>query len=619
MANNTTLSVKSASFEEIKQDLIDYLQKQTEFADYDFAGSRLSQLLNILTYAVIYIQQYSNAAKAETNINTALKRSSIVQLAQDMGYIPPALSASTAPIRIVGVHTLNPSSVTIPAGTRFTGSIEDTISYDFVTWDDIQMLRNSDNTYTSKFSLVQGVLSAYETTYKDGRKIIIKDTDIDRDYLRVYVDSAEWTNWSDKSIVNTTGGSTVFYMRETVDGSTEIYFGEGSESADATTDYNYIGGLKPADGQTIRVEFLKTSGKDANGCTNIAFADSIDNFKITSITENPDDDANYVGSSGGGDRENIERIRIRAPLYRETQRRCVTKSDYESFVTMKFGSLVQAIQCYGDSDRPGYAFIAIKPTDGLSLTTTQKDDIESYLSEFNIVTITPKVVDPDYLYIKHNITLDYKPNLLSEGTDYLKSQVVSRISDYYNTEVEVFDSSFSVSKMLTYIDAAHASIVGSQCDITLVRELTSYYQTPMAGVSFMNPVDTRSVVSSDIAYTPGSYTVNIKSTDSGYLVIGPFSPGDITGVTAYAETDFDNTTNGSQTLYYNIGTINYITGRMDYDFGALNSNDTDFNELKILINATPTRTSIFVDSGSLIVYEYDLRPEYTVFDLEAIS
>ncbi|WVX87475.1 baseplate wedge subunit [Vibrio phage EniLVp02] len=626
--NINLLPTAGASFDEQKQDFIDFLSQQTEFKDYNFKGSRLNVLTNLLTYAGLYSQQYSNAALFESFMRTALKRSSVVQHAQDDGYIPASVRAATTPIRLTGIHQLNPSIVEIPAGTRFTGTVMNTISFDFVNWNTVQMLRNPDNTYSAEFTLVQGVIGSYSILFNADKPIILRDKDIDRNYIRVWVDESEWTDWSDKPIVNTSGGSTVFYIRETVDGSTEIYFGEGTapdvDETGGVLEPGYIGGLKPINGQRIRIEFVKTSGAEANGSVGIEFADSIDNFKITSIIENPDDDANFVGASGGGYPESTERIRALAPLYRESQRRCVTKTDYETFVSMRFGNFVQAIQCFGDSDRPGYAFIAIKPKDGLTLTTTQKEDIEEYLSQFNIVTITPKVVDPDYLYVRHNIKVNYRVGLLPEGTDYLKTQMVNAISSYYDNEVEIFNSSYHVSKMLTYVDNAHVSILGSRCDIELVREIVNFYKSPMAGYTFMNPVLPATMSTTGVTYVPGGYEVFMKSTKgtdgiTGQLLLGPFADGDVTLGTLYTGTDFDKEVIGGRSRYYVVGQMNYTTGRMDYDFGAVGKPSESFDAARMDMTVTPERDNIYVDSGSLVVYEYALRPQYTNFELEAIS
>lgn len=617
------LPVASASFDDIKTDLIGFLKDQTEFKDYDFAGSRLNVTTDLLSYNTLYMQQYSNSAIYEGFMRTASKRSSVVQHAQDMGYNPSSIRGSSLEIRLTGIHALNPSVVVVPYGTRFTASVQGVNAYDFINWDSVQMLRNTDNSYSGQFTLVQGVIGQYEIRYKTNQSIIIRDKDLDRDYIRVYVDEAEWTNWTDKSIVNTTGGSTVFYVRETVDGSTEVYFGVGSATdlVESGGVYNpgYIGGLRPVDSQKVRIEFLKTSGSESNGAKNVAFADSIENFEIQTLIENPDENTDFTGAAGGGEPEATDRIRELAPIFREAQRRCVTRLDYETFVSQKFGNFVQAIQCFGDSDRPGYAFIAIKPQDGLSLTITQKTDIENYLKEFNIVTITPKVVDPAYLYVNHKVKVNYRTGSLPEGADFLKSTIVDAISSYYDTEVEIFNSSFHVSKMLKYIDESHVSILGSRTDIELIRELISFNKTPMAGVSFMNPLIPGTLYSSRVEYLPQHYDVFVKSNVDGLLFVGPFEPGDITVGTPYTGTDITREPVGTRVDYFEVGTVDWNAGRFDYDFGKLGTNAGDFDAVRMDYFAEPTRTNIYVDDGSLVVYEYDLRPLYTSFTLEAIS
>lgn len=621
MANTSNLPMSSANFDDIKSDFIKYLGSQDEFKDYNFTGSRLNVLCDFAAYTTLYMQQYSNAAMFESFMRSANKRSSVVQHAQDLGYLPSTIKASTNNIRLSGTHALNASVVNIPIGTRFTASTPDGKSYDYINWNRVQILRNSANKYTTRMPLVQGTISQYEFEYTAGQKIILRDKDIDRDYIRVYVDENEWTDWTHKSIVNTTGGSTVYYIRETLDGNTEVFFGEGTDNSLVQTGGTYVpqyvGGVKPVDGQTIRIQVLKTFGKIANGSTDVAFADSIENFKIDEIIENPDEDADYTGAAGGGDAESMERIRSLAPILREAQRRCVTKLDYETFVSAKFGNYVQAIQCFGDSDRPGYAFIAIKPVDGLSLTTTQKQDIETFLEEFNIATVTPKVVDPDYLYINHNVTVNYRSGSLPEGADYLKTRIVDAISDYYNENVEIFNKDFHVSKMLTYVDNCNQSVLGSSCKIELVKELVNFYKTPMAGITFANPLTTDVFYTTDINYLPTGNTVNITATNSGKLVLGPFDPSIAVATFPYMDNDFDRTTDGLRTEWYEVGTINYITGRMDYDFGVLDLPSSEFDAAKVVFYASPEDVNIYVNDGSLCVYEYALRPEYTTITLEA--
>ncbi len=652
MTTNSNLPVSSGSFETIKQDLIQYLKGQDEFKDYDFKGSRLNVLTDLLAYNTMYMQHYSNAALYEGFMRTAQQHSSVVQHAQDMGYAPSSLSASTHTIGIKAYNAANPVEITLGTGTRFSADVDNIDHYSYIVWEPHILIGAKEDAldpasplvYQDQIDVVQGTLGRYEVVFTETTAITIKDPDLDRNYVRVFVDDAEWTNWTDKSIINVSGGSNVFYLRETVDGYTEVYFGEGeltdfTETAGAY-DPSYIGGLRPVAGQRVRVQYVKTSGEVANGSKNFTWADDIPNFQLDdkNIDDNPNDDDNFVGSIGGGAAEGTERIRELAPVYRESQRRCVTKLDYETFVSQKFGNIVQAVQAFGGTDKPGYVFIAIKPKTGLTLPQVARVDIENYLSEFNIVTITPKVVDPNYLYVNHKLRVNYRIGSLSEGADYLKAQIINAISDYYYNEVEIFNASFHVSKMLGYVDDAHQAILGSRCDIDLVREIANFSQTPMSGYSFLNPIATRTVNSSDITFRTSGYDVHMTSTDNrtdptqediGTLLLGPFAAGDITNAidpetgqptTEYTGDDFDRKDVDGRSLYYRVGLVNYESGFMEYDFNNLGIDSSEWDVAgNLILTATPERSNIYTDDGSLIVYENELRPQYTDIQLEGIS
>lgn len=653
MTTNTNLPVGSGSFETIKQDLIQYMSGQTEFKDYDFEGSRLNVLMDLLSYNTMYLQHYSNAALMESFIRTAQKHSSVVQHAQDLGYNPSSISSSTHTVGIIARHAANPVEITLPVGTRFSADVDNVEYYEYVTWEPHVLIGAKEDPldplsnliYQDNIDIVQGTLGRLEQLYStNDTSIVIRDPDLDRKYVRVFVDGAEWTNWSDKSIVNATGGSSIFYLRETVDGYTEVYFGEGEQTdfveSGGAYDPQYIGGLKPISGQRITIQYIKTIGPDANGSQRFTWADDIPNFTLddTNIDDNPYNDDNFVGSIGGGYAEGTERIRELAPVFRESQRRCVTKLDYETFVSQRFGSVVQAIQAYGGTDKPGYVFIAIKPQSGLTVPQVVKDDIEEYLKEFNIVTITPKVVDPEYTFITHDLVVNYRTGSLSEGADYLKSQIIAGIEKYYYNEVEIFNASFHVSKMLSYVDESHDSILGSRCTIKMAKELSTFTQTPMAGASFNNPINERGVTADDIIFLIGDYNVKITSTDKrtvpteeslGSVLLGPFADDDIvnpldpeTGnqTTEYTDNDFNRETIEGRDKYYKIGVVDYDSGIIHYDFGNLGYNTNDWDILgSMKLFATPTRTNIYTSDGSLIVYENELRPEYTNITLEGIS
>jgi small nuclear ribonucleoprotein (snRNP)-like protein len=615
---------KGATFDEIKSDLIDWLGNQDEFKDYDFTGSRLNVLTDLLAYCTLYIQQFSNSALFESFIRTAVLRSSVVQHAQDMGYMPDSRTASSTTLLLKATNPLNPTSIRIPRGTKFVGTVERTDNYPFVTLDDVTIIRGQNNTYESLVNVYQGRIVRTELKFDGISQILIRDPNIDRSKVRVWVDGSPWVDWTNNSMVDISGASNVFYMRETVDQTTEIFFGEGeasTEIAGGALVANYIGGLKPNIGSTIVIEYLSTRGEPANGSRDFAYTDTLQNIVITDLIENPTDDADYVGTQGGGDPEDIERIRELAPVMRESQRRCVTATDYESFVSHKFGSIVQAVQCFTDSEKRGYAFIAIKPKQGLRLTTVQKEDIENYLSQYNLAPITPAAIDPNYMYIKSKIKVTYNLSELYNSEEWLRGQIIDSIDRYYTDEVEIFNKNFSKSKMLTRVDSSDDSIIGSSAEISLVREADNFFKTPMAGISFQNAISKGSINSSTINFTKNNvtYEVNYVSTSqTDKILIGPFADGDIPA-SEYSGNDFTKTTVDGRNKYYEVGTVDYALNVINFDLGILPVPAESFAGAYIEIEALPVDDTIFAKDGTLIVFENDLRQQYTAITLEAIS
>ncbi len=635
------------TFAEIKQNLIEWLNGQNEFLDYDFEGSRLNVLCDLLAYNTLYIQQFGNAAVYESFMRTANLRSSVVQAAQDNGYLPTSKSAAQTEIMLTCTDALNRNYITIPRGTRFLAYAKDTSvnPYNFVSTEDVIAIRDKNNQYFPRLKLAQGRIVRTEIIYDKLTPIIIYDKNIDRNQVKLYVDGAEWINWTRKSMVHAGSTSTIYYMRETIDGNTEFYFGEGEISVNASEGAltaNYIGGLKPTQNSTIVIEYISTNGADANGAVGFSYADTLTNITIININENPNGDPDFVGADGGGDPEDIERIRELGTIKRETQQRCVTATDYDTFVSERFGSIIQAVQTFTDSTKPGYAFIAAKPKSGLYLTTVQREDIKNHLKDYNLAPITPSIISPNYLFIKTNLKVTYALNKLQESEQWLEGQIIDKIDRYYTEDVEIFNSSFAKSKMLTYVDDADHSVIGSSATIQMVREVQNFYKTPEAGIKYNNQIKDRSMESNTFSFNSGRkvvnpdtgleedvlYDVRIVSTDRdskgiGKVIIGPFASGDVTeneNIQPYTGNDFNKLANSDgRDKYYVIGEINYPADMIYWNIAKINLTSEKFEVQTIELYSDPTDDVIFTRDGSLIVFENDLRPQYLTIDLEPIS
>lgn len=625
-----------ATFEEIKKNIIDWLSSQDEFKDYDFVGSRMNILIDMLAYNTLYMQQFANTAVYESFIGTANLRSSVVQAAQDNGYLPSSRSAAKTSVMLTCSHALQPSNIEIPRGTKFLAYARDTSAdpYVFVTTENVIAVKDINNQYLPIVSLAQGRIIRTELLYDPKQPILIRDPDIDRKEVKLYVNGVEWVDWTNKSMVHAGSTSTIFYMRETIDGYTEFFFGEGESTksvAGGVMEANYIGGLKPVQDSTIVIEYLRTSGADANGAVDFSYADTLSYITVDKITENYNDDPDYVGADGGGDQEDIERIRELAVVKREAQMRAVTGTDYDTFVSERFGSIVQAVQTFTDANKPGYAFISVKPKSGLYLTAVQREDIQNYLADFNVSTITPSVISPDYLFLRHNIKVSYALNKLQESEQWLQAQIINQIDRYYIDEVEIFNRSFAKSKMLTYVDNTDHSILGSSATISMVREVLNFFKTPESGIKYYNQYGNRSVESSEFEFVPTTgeaYNVRIVATDKdsrgdGKMVIGPFRQGDVienVNIQPYLQDDFNKMeAPADQTVYYAIGEIDYYSDYIFWDIAAIGLTSDRFEVQSIELYASPNQDNIYTQDGSLIVFENDLRPQYTKIDLEPIT
>ena len=263
------------------------------------------------------------------------------------------------------------------------------------------------------------------------------------------------------------------------------------------------------------------------------------------------------------------------------------------------------------------------------MTAVQREDIQNYLKEYNLSTITPSVISPNYLFIKHKINVTYSINKLQESEQWLKSKIVDQIDRYYIDEVEMFNKQFAKSKMLTYVDNSDHSIVGSSAEIELVREIQNFYVTPESGVKYYNELKNRSVISNEFLFSPQAnadyYNIEITSTDAnatgqGSILIGPFIPGDVpANIPRYTANDFDRKPYQAQTVYYKIGTIDYVRDYIYWNIGAIDVSSDKFEVQQIELYAKPVDDNIFTKDGSLIVFENDLRQQYTEINLEAIT
>jgi hypothetical protein len=466
------LQVSELDFDQIKSNLKTYMSSQAKFQDYDFEGSAMSTLLDVLAYNTFYNSFNSNMLANEMYLDTAQVRNNVVSHAKSLGYVPRSKSAAAAVVNVeVLVPGGLPSSLTIDRGTTFATKI-DNRSYTFVVTETSTITPNSDLKYIfSNIEIKQGKLKTftYMVDSTDSRqRFEIPDSNIDTSSLLVTVRSN--ASSSDRStyarvenVVEVNGASEVYFLQEGLDSKYEIYFGDN------------IFGKRLEAGNVIEANYLVTDGDEANGAASFTLSSNISgntNVVVTTVSS----------ATGGASAEDIESIKFNAPLSFLSQNRVVTADDYRTIIKNNYSNAETVTAWGGEENEPpeyGKVYISIKPRTGTVLSDVEKQFVvDSILKPKNIVSITPEIIDPSYTYIYLEVFFKYNPNLTTRTSGDLKALVTSVIENYNVLALRKFDGVFRHSALTRRIDEADPSILNST-----VRVYMRKLFTPTIGVS----------------------------------------------------------------------------------------------------------------------------------------
>lgn len=543
MTTNKRITVSDLDFDTIKANLKTFLQGQSEFSDYDFEGSGLSVLLDVLAYNTHYNGIYTNLAVNESFLDSASKRASVVSLAKMLGYVPRSAKCATAVVNATVVSpTSNPSTVTLPANQAFNTSI-DNVSYTFYNRSAVTTSRNSSGDYVfSNVQIVAGTPLQYKYTVASGVRYIIPNANIDVDTLTVRVqenansDLFEVFTRAD-SILNATSLTKVYFIKEIDDGLYEITFGD-----------NVIG-QQLENGNVITLDYFVSDLEAPNKANIFTYGGSSLAGSTLSVTT-------VSSAAGGSPPEDINSIKFNAPRMYAAQNRAVTPDDYKSIILSQFPEASSVAVWGGENNDPpiyGKTFICVKPKNSTKLTNTQKDFvISNILEQRNIVSITPEIVDPQYFNIKVTSFVYYNPRETTKSAPQIETIVKDAILNYNSTELQKFDSVLRFSKLSRIIDEADPAIVNNTTRIVVRREFVPIYNISSEyKLNFINPISQDGGKQGDVFSSTGFYVPN--SLVPHYL---------------------DDDSNGNVRLYYiganfdkvivdpSIGTIEYEIGRV---------------------------------------------------------
>ena len=538
------LDISELDFQNIKGSLKRFLSNQNEFKDYNFEGSSLAILLDLLAYNTHYLAYNTNFVANEMYLDTAQLRSSVASLAKLVGYTPNSARAPIADLKLV-INDGTGSTITIPAGTKFTSSI-DGLTYTFVSIAD-KTVQPVYGIYTAQsLNVYEGTYVTYNYTYDSAdidQRFLIPSDRADTTTIKVVVqnssaDTTQNTYTRATSITELDGTSKVFFLQEAEDGQYEIYFGDG------------VIGKKLDDGNIINISYVVTNKTEANGATSFSLSGSISGFTNITVTVNS-------SAQGGAEPESLQSIKKNAPDFYSSQDRAVTVEDYKLKVKQLYAN-TQSVSAWGgeNAETPFYGrvYISILPTSGSNLTETTKARIVSDLKKYSVASVTTVIIDPEITNVLLTTTVKYDEKSTAKVADTIKSDVITTITNYNLNTLQKFDTIFRHSKLTGLIDDTDESILSN---ITTVRMRKSF--VPTIGSSTKYTINFANAL-----YNPHT---GHASTEGGILSSTGFKiDGDTTNVWLLDDDGQGNVRryrmDGSVRSYGNStqGTINYITG-----------------------------------------------------------
>ena len=473
----TTIKSTALDFANIKTNLKTYLQNSTEFADYNFEASGLSNILDVLAYNTHINALTANFALNESFLGTAQLRSSVVSLATGIGYVPDTKTSAKA---TVGV-TLNlsgvsgrPSTIDLPRYHRFAATVDD-VAYVFQTTDVHTAEDDGNGTYVFKTVDGSAVVPIYEGTRKvktflvgefnEADVYMIPDISLDADSALVTVTEGTtdtvFTNITAATTISAT--STIYILKEAPNGFYQLSFGG-----------NGILGLSPAAGSTITVDYISTKGATANTATGFTATDTVTvlgTARTLTVTTT-------AAAIAGGEKETIESIRTNAPFQYATQNRMVTPEDYTAIILRNFSTLINDICSWGGQDNPepkfGTVFSAIDFEDDVTaaVQASTKTSIENLVNQLAVIAFSIEFADPVDTFIETDLFYQINPDLTPLSTNSITTSIKTVVADYFTLNTGKFKKSFRRSALLTLVDEVSSAVLSSRAIIRMQQRIT---------------------------------------------------------------------------------------------------------------------------------------------------
>lgn len=532
---NSNFQISELDFNNIKNNLKTYLKSQDTLKDYNYEGSALSVLLDVLAYNTQYNAYYLNMVANEMFMDSALQRSSVVSHAKLLNYTPRSATAPQSTINLT-VNQVSSSTLTLPKYTQFMSEQIDGINYVFVTPEATTVSVSGGTASFTDITIKQGTPASFnytvDSTSNPSFTFKIPDTNVDTSTLLVNVqrssiDTSYETYTLASDVLSLNGSSKVYFLQESVDGFYEVYFG------------NDILGKKLVDGNIVRLSYIVTSGTSAYGANSFVLMDTVGGFSNNSVTP-------VTSATAGSEKETITSIKYQAPKTYSAQGRAVTKEDYITILQQnKLGLSFDSVNVWGGevNDPPvyGQVFICAKPAGAYTLTQTQKQRlIQDTIRPISVMTVEPVLVDPDYTYLQVTAEVLYDPKRTTMTAGQLESAVKTAIQNYSTTSLNTFNSTFAATDFQSVIKNVDQSIISNDLSIKVQKKffplLTTstsyklYFGTPLKRGMFQSGITSNPSVqyrnpSNAAAIVNGIYIEEVPKSTGGVESITVTNPG----------------------------------------------------------------------------------------------
>ena len=587
-------------FDQIKKSLKDYLQNNSDFTDYDFEGSNLSTILDVLAYNTYITSYNANMISNEVFIDSATLRENVVALARNIGYVPRSKKSSRTKVNFsVNLSSVSPSppNITLKKGpVASTGNQFRNQSFVFNIPEDKTVSIIDGIAVFDDLEIYEGTVIDQTFTYSSRnpfQKFILPNTGIDLDTLVVKVKPSSQSSvvtkyerhdnlFDNDTGTTVNGNSNIFFLQEVTSEQYELIFGDG------------IFGKKLQDGNVIEVSYIVTSGDNANGVNNFTYSGKLSyvrNSVEIVVTSGISFISNRLPSSGGENIEGVDSIRKYAPQIYATQNRALSANDYEILIPNKIYPETESISVFGGEElvppQYGKVFISIKPRNGDFVPNLIKQNIKRDLKKYAVAGIVPEILDLKYLFIETNSKVYYNTNL-APNASFVSTKIQRDLTTYSeSSELNKYGARFKYSKFLKVIDQSHESVTSNITTIEMRRDLRlATSETAEYAIDFGNQFHIQSMGGFNIR-SSAFRVLNINA--DVYLYDVPDATGEKGQISLFS---LNEGSSSPLIQRKNVGVINYKTGRITLDPINILSGKIKDNVDILEISATPESNDI---------------------------